>query len=104
MTAALTTDVHLLIDHLFRHQAGQMVATLTRIFGPAHLGLAEDVVQDALLRALRHWPFQGVPEQPAAWLTQVAKNLALDRLRRDAALRQKEDELRRWAEQSRPRA
>ena len=40
-----------LVDHLFRHRAGQMVATLTRIFGPRHLELAEEVVQEALLTA-----------------------------------------------------
>lgn len=92
--------MHQLVDHLFRHRAGQMVATLTRIFGPARLELAEDVVQEALLKALRVWPFQGVPENPTAWLIQVAKNRALDHLRRDASLREKETELRRWAEQA----
>ena len=42
-----------LVDHLFRSRAGQMVAWLTRIFGPAHLELAEEVVQDALLKTLQ---------------------------------------------------
>src|SRR4051812_45658985 len=94
--------VHQLVDHLFRHSAGRMVATLTRIFGPARLDLAEDVVQEALVQALRQWPFSGVPDNPGAWLIQVAKNRALDRLRRDAALRDREAELRRWADQARP--
>jgi RNA polymerase sigma-70 factor (ECF subfamily) len=44
--------VHELVEHLFRHQAGQMLATLAHIFGLEHLDLAEEVVQDALLRAL----------------------------------------------------
>ena len=71
-----------------------MVASLARLFGPSNLQLAEEVVQEALLKALRRWPFQGVPDNPAAWLHQVARNLALDRLRRDAAFRQDEAGLR----------
>ncbi|MCI0489739.1 MAG: sigma factor, ECF subfamily protein, partial [Blastocatellia bacterium] len=50
-----------LVDHLFRHQAGRMVSTLTRIFGPQHLDLAEEVVQDSLIKALEQWPFRGIP-------------------------------------------
>src|SRR6187549_412625 len=70
-----------LVDHLFRRQAGQMVATLTRTLGPRHLTLAEDSVQDALITAMQQWPFRGIPENPEAWLFQVARNRALDRLR-----------------------
>lgn len=81
-------SVPALVDRLFRQQAGQLVSTLTRIFGAAHLDLAEDVVQEAMLRALRRWPFEGIPERPAAWLHTVAHNAALDRLRRDARLRE----------------
>jgi RNA polymerase sigma-70 factor (ECF subfamily) len=66
-----------------------MLATLTRILGPRNLALAEDVAQDALVRALELWPFIGVPENPSAWLIQVAKNRALDRLRRDASFQEK---------------
>ena len=78
------------VDHLFRHSAGQMVATLTRIFGPAHLALAEEVVQEALVSALQQWSMRGVPENPAAWLFQVARNRALDQIRRQASFRDKE--------------
>ncbi|MCM2254666.1 MAG: hypothetical protein NDJ94_03245 [Vicinamibacteria bacterium] len=70
------------VDHLFRRHAGQMVATLCRIFGFDQLDAVEDAVQDALLLALRRWPFQGRPDNPRAWLIQVAKNRLLDRLRR----------------------
>ncbi|MEM7051441.1 MAG: sigma-70 family RNA polymerase sigma factor [Acidobacteriota bacterium] len=70
------------IDHLFRHQAGEMVAVLTRIFGLRHLDLVEDMVQEALLQALRLWPFRGMPDNPSAWIIQVAKNRALEVLRR----------------------
>ena len=70
-----------MVDHLFRHSAGQMVATLTRTLGTRHIALAEDAVQDALTTAMQQWPFRGVPQDPEAWLFQVARNRALDRLR-----------------------
>ncbi len=74
-------------DHLFRREAGRMVATLTRIFGVQNLALAEDVVQDAFCRALEVWKFRGVPENPSAWLMATAKNRALDVLRRERTAR-----------------
>jgi RNA polymerase sigma-70 factor, ECF subfamily len=72
-----------------------MIATLARIFGPRRLDLAEEVVQDALVRALELWPFEGVPDNPSAWLVQVAKNRALDAIRREASLAEKLPELTR---------
>jgi RNA polymerase sigma-70 factor (ECF subfamily) len=84
-----------LVDHLFRREAGRMVAALTHSFGPAHLSLAEEVVQEALIEALRSWPFHGTPRNPVAWLYTVARNRALDRLRRDTSFRDKEPEIRR---------
>ena len=77
------------IDHLFREQAGQVVATLTRIFGPEHLELAEEVVQDAFIRALKTWPFHGIPDNPRAWILKVARHRALDQLRRLGVWRRK---------------
>jgi RNA polymerase sigma-70 factor, ECF subfamily len=59
-----------------------MVAYFTRLFGPAHLDLAEETVQEAMLRALQTWPYQGVPENAAAWLFRVARNSAIDSIRR----------------------
>src|SRR5215468_4016658 len=76
-----------LTEHLFRHEAGRMVATLTRIFGVHNLALAEDVVQDAFVRALEVWRLRGVPENPGAWLMTAAKNRALDVLRRERTAR-----------------
>src|SRR5436309_1842062 len=69
-------EVSQVVEHLFRHEAGKMVATLTRIFGVEHLTLAEDVVQEALARALQTWPFYGVPKHPAAWILRASRNLA----------------------------
>jgi RNA polymerase sigma-70 factor (ECF subfamily) len=82
-----------LSEHLFRNEAGRMVATLTRIFGVHNLALAEDVVQDAFCRALEVWAFRGVPENPCAWLMAAAKNRALDVLRRERTARTHEPEL-----------
>jgi RNA polymerase sigma-70 factor (ECF subfamily) len=86
-------EVVQVVEHLFRHEAGKMVATLTGIFGIEHLTLAEDVVQEALARALQTWPFYGVPENPAAWLMQTARNRALDVVRREKNFREKEPEI-----------
>src|SRR3954452_15336553 len=86
-----------LVDHLFRREAGRMVAALTRVLGAENLSLAEDVVQESLVQALRTWPFRGVPENPGGWLMQVAKNRALDLLRREASLARKEEAIRGWS-------
>lgn len=72
-----------LIDHLFRTESGRLVALLTRLLGPSHLALAEDVTQEAFVAALQHWPRLGIPDSAAAWLLQVARRKALDALRRD---------------------
>ncbi|MBO0754882.1 MAG: hypothetical protein J2P54_03405 [Bradyrhizobiaceae bacterium] len=69
-------------EHLFRREAGRMVAALTRVFGVHNLALAEDVVQEAFCRALEAWKVRGVPDNPSAWLMATAKNCALDVLRR----------------------
>lgn len=84
-----------LVDHLFRHEASRIVAALTRSLGPRHLGLAEEALQEAMVEALKRWPFHGVPERPGAWLHRVARNRALDHLRRRSAFRDKEPEIRR---------
>jgi RNA polymerase sigma-70 factor (ECF subfamily) len=81
----------LLVEDLFRHQAGRMVARLTRLFGPSHVGLAEDTVQEAMIRALGTWPYQGVPDNPGGWLYRVAHNIAIDAVRRDRSFGDKTD-------------
>ena len=69
-------------DHLFRHEAGKMIARLTRTFGPHRFDLAEEAVQDALCTALETWKFYGIPDDPGAWLMRVARNRAIDLIRR----------------------
>ena len=70
-----------LIDHLFRHHSGKMVSVLTRIFGLKHLEIIEDAVQDTFIKASLSWR-NNQPENPEAWLTQVAKNRVLDIFRK----------------------
>ena len=75
------SDVRDTVDHLFRHNAGQMVSVLVRRFGVEHIDLIEDAVQESMIAAMRKWPVAGVPKNRTAWLTQVAKNRVIDRLR-----------------------
>ena len=86
-------EITRLIDHLFRRESGRLVAILTRRLGVAHLHLAEDVVQDALVKAMQTWPFTGVPQNPSAWLLQTARNRALDQTRRNTVWFGKQSEL-----------
>jgi len=91
-------EVSQLVEHLFRHEAGKMVATLTGIFGVENLNLAEDVVQEALARALQTWPFYGIPKNPSAWIMRASRNLALDVVRRRKVFRNKQAEIVRLME------
>jgi RNA polymerase sigma factor (sigma-70 family) len=86
-------EVSQVVEHLFRHEGAKMVATLTGIFGVEHLQLAEDVVQEALARAIQTWPFHGVPQNPSAWIMRASRNLALDVVRRQKTFRDKEAEI-----------
>lgn len=101
-----SSDIHQLADHLFRHEAGKLVSVLTGIFGLDRLQLAEDVVQEALVRALQTWPYYGVPKNPMAWLTQTAKNLALDVIRREKLFSEKQPQIitfiEQWADECDP--
>lgn len=96
-----TGEVSRLAEHLFRLEAGKLVSVLTGMFGIDRLQLAEDVVQEALVRALQTWPYYGIPKNPAAWITQTAKNLALDLLRREKVFRDKQIDIaasvERWS-------
>jgi RNA polymerase sigma-70 factor (ECF subfamily) len=97
--AALAGGVSQVVEHCFRHESAKMVAALTRIFGIDRLNLAEDLVQEALVKALQTWPYYGIPQNPSAWITQVAKNLALDFIRREKVFRDKQDAIVASSEQ-----
>jgi RNA polymerase sigma factor (sigma-70 family) len=70
-----------LVEHFFRHETGRLHGALIRLLGVQNMALAEDVAQEAMLRALRTWSMGGVPPNPSAWITRVAMNLAKDALR-----------------------
>ncbi|HEY1122133.1 MAG TPA: sigma-70 family RNA polymerase sigma factor [Haloferula sp.] len=93
MSSMPSPEIPKLAEHLFRQEAGKMISALTGIFGVHRLQLAEDVVQESLIRALQTWPYYGVPANPAAWLMQTAKNRALDLLRREKFFNDKQDEI-----------
>lgn len=82
-----------LVEHFFRHETGRLHGALLRLVGMHNLTLAEDVAQEAMLRALRTWSMGGVPPNPSAWITQVAMNLARDALRRQRMSASKEPAL-----------
>jgi RNA polymerase sigma factor (sigma-70 family) len=91
----VSQDTDALVGDLFRRESGRLVARLTRILGPGRLDLAEDIVQEALIQALKSWRFGEVPREPAAWFAQVARRRALDAIRRDASFRGARDRLER---------
>lgn len=92
-SAAPAGGITQLAEHLFRQESGKLVSVLTGIFGIDRLQMAEDVVQEALVRALQTWPFYGVPKNPAAWLMQTSRNLALDIVRREKRFHEKQPEI-----------
>jgi RNA polymerase sigma-70 factor (ECF subfamily) len=78
------------VEHFFRHETGRLHGALIRLLGVHNLSLAEDVAQEALLRALHSWSMGGVPANPSAWITRVAMNLAKDALRHQRMASSKE--------------
>lgn len=80
------------LEQMIRHEGGRVLATLVRLVGS--IDIAEDAVQDAVVDALRRWPADGIPSNPAAWLTTVARNRALDVLRRESKRTAKEVDAR----------
>ena len=83
-------SAYAVVDGLFRRESAHLVAALTRLLGPSHLALAEDVVHDALIGAMQAWRF-GLPDDPKAWILRVAKNRAIDCLRRERRLEALDD-------------
>ena len=78
------------LEETLRIEGGKVLATLVRLTGD--FDIAEDALQDALVVALEKWSTTGVPDNPAAWLTSIGKNKALDRLRRESKRNRKEQE------------
>ncbi|HEX5030103.1 MAG TPA: RNA polymerase sigma factor [Candidatus Eisenbacteria bacterium] len=95
----MATDTHRAIEAVWKIEAPRLIGALTRLV--RDVGLAEDLAQDALVAALERWPETGVPDNPAAWLMAAAKHKAIDRLRREKRLEQKQAEIERALESSR---
>ncbi|WP_436515464.1 RNA polymerase sigma factor [Ekhidna sp. To15] len=72
-----------LVDHFFRTEYGKAVSHLTSKYGASNLELAEDSVQEALIKAMQTWPYSQIPDNPTGWIFRVARNKMIDQLRRD---------------------
>jgi RNA polymerase sigma factor (sigma-70 family) len=86
-----TSGTHRAIEAVWRMESAKIIAALARTL--RDVGLAEELAQDALVTALEQWPRDGVPDNPAAWLTAAAKHRAIDLIRRKALHERKRDEI-----------
>lgn len=87
----MARDLNATIDAVWRIEAAKIIGALARMVHD--VGLAEELAQDALVASLEHWPNDGIPDNPGAWLMATAKNRALDRLRQEALHLRKQEEL-----------
>ncbi|MBX3604182.1 MAG: sigma-70 family RNA polymerase sigma factor [Piscinibacter sp.] len=86
-----TSPTHEAVQAVWRIEAAKIVAGVARL--TRDVGLAEELAQDALVAALEHWPAEGLPDNPGAWLMATAKHRALDHLRRQQMLARKHEEI-----------
>jgi RNA polymerase sigma factor (sigma-70 family) len=89
----MAPDIHQAIEAIWRIEQAKIIAGLARI--TRDVGTAEELAQDALVVALKRWPEQGIPDNPAAWLMATAKNRALDERRRAKLIERKHEEIGR---------
>jgi RNA polymerase sigma-70 factor (ECF subfamily) len=89
----VASDTHQAIEAIWRIEQAKIIAGVARI--TRDVGLAEELAQDALVVALKRWPEQGIPDNPAAWLMTTAKNRALDERRRARLIERKHEEIGR---------
>jgi len=87
----VTADIHRTIEAIWRIESAKLIAILARM--TRDVGLAEELAQEAVTVALEKWPATGVPDNPGAWLTQTAKNRAIDIMRRGKLVDRKHEEL-----------
>jgi RNA polymerase sigma-70 factor (ECF subfamily) len=92
----MTNHITQAVEQTFRAEAGKILGALISLLGD--FDLAEDTLQETLVTALERWPSEGVPHNPAAWVTTVARRRAIDRLRRDQTWERKRSELQ-WLTQ-----
>lgn len=91
-----TPAAHRAVETFIREEWGRVLATLVGMV--RDFALAEDALQDAVIVAMDRWAADGIPDNPRAWLIRTARNKAIDRLRRNARLRTKQDEMQVLAE------
>src|SRR5689334_3335620 len=91
------SDVHMTIEAVWKNESTRLIAAIARV--TQDLGIAEELAHDALVAALEHWPEEGIPDNPAAWLMTAAKRRAIDSLRRGLMLVQKHEEIARDLEE-----
>src|SRR5881275_2160422 len=84
-------DLRAIIESVFRQESGIIIAGLIRVSGS--FDLAEEAIQEAFATALIHWPKSGVPQNPAAWITTVARRKIVDFVRRDRVRQEKHERL-----------
>jgi RNA polymerase sigma factor (sigma-70 family) len=94
----VASDTHQAIEAIWRIEQAKIIAGVARI--TRDVGVAEELAQDALVTALKRWPEQGIPDNPAAWLMTAAKNRALDEHRRARLIERKHEEIGREMDES----
>lgn len=87
-------------EKFYRAESGRMLATLIGLLGD--FDVAEECLQEACAAALQHWPSEGAPANPRAWLISAARHKAIDRFRRDRRLEQKSEEILKTSDHSTP--
>lgn len=78
-----TKNIDQIVDHLFREEYGKVVSFLTTTFGFHFLESAQDIAQDTLAEAYQNWSYKGIPENPQGWIFSVAKNKAINWVKRE---------------------
>ncbi len=96
----MAPEAHRILDAVWRIESARIIGGVARIV--RDVGLAEELAQDALVTALEEWPRGGITDNPAAWLTSVARVRAIDAFRRNDTLARKRDVLAREAERTAP--
>lgn len=84
--------VEQILHKIYREESGKIISVLTKLFGPAHLELAEDVVQDAFIEAIEKWG-NHLPDNPKGWIYTAAKNKAINAVKRDGHLQKYQSEM-----------
>src|SRR3954463_12495168 len=90
------SETHKTIEAVWKIESTRLIAGIARV--TRDIGIAEELAHDALVKALERWPDEGIPEKPAAWLMTVAKQRAIDALRRGRMLELKHGEIARELE------